>query len=246
MPEPGAVRPHRSPYGWRGLAGDAAGGTVAALIALPYGLAMAQLMGLPPALGLFTSILTAPITTVPGRNPVLIDGTASATVPFIADEACRRNGLPGHGSGCLGDQRRRGRGNRLVASCRRKPSGKIRRNAGARGPASNPSHRASRGGFLTISLPASPESVDSLGGWRIFKRSIRPDRPCRRYHRTRAGHARDGRGGGASFESRSAGQSNRITRWSILAMQSATSRNQEQGRDNRRQAECPFHQPTPP
>src|SRR5208337_3768459 len=89
MPEPGAVRPHRSPYGWRGLAGDAAGGTVAALIALPYGLAMAQLMGLPPALGLFTSILTAPITAVLGRNPVLIGGTASATVPFIADEACR-------------------------------------------------------------------------------------------------------------------------------------------------------------
>src|SRR5271157_869245 len=64
----------------------------------------------PPALGLFTSILTVPITAVLGRNPVLIGGTASATVPFIADEACRRNGLPGHGSGCLGDQRRRGRG----------------------------------------------------------------------------------------------------------------------------------------
>lgn len=47
----------RSSYGCRGLAGDAAGGTVAALIALPYGLVMAQLMGLPPALGLFTSIL---------------------------------------------------------------------------------------------------------------------------------------------------------------------------------------------
>ena len=51
MPEPGAVRPNRNPYGWRGLAGDAAGGTVAALIALPYGLAMAQLMGLPPGAG---------------------------------------------------------------------------------------------------------------------------------------------------------------------------------------------------
>ena len=96
MPEPGAVRPHRSPYGWLGLAGDAAGGTVAALIALPYGLAMAQLMGLPPALGLFTSILTALITAVLGRNPVLIDGTASATVPFIdffaADTPAFRHG----------------------------------------------------------------------------------------------------------------------------------------------------------
>ncbi len=40
-------------------------------------------MGLPPELGLFTSILTAPITALLGRNPVLIGGTASATVPFF-------------------------------------------------------------------------------------------------------------------------------------------------------------------
>src|SRR5262249_52480306 len=71
-------------YGWRGLAGDTAGGAIAALVALPYGLALARLMGLPPELGLFTSILTAPITALFGRNPVLIGGTASATVPFIA------------------------------------------------------------------------------------------------------------------------------------------------------------------
>ena len=94
--------------------------------------------------------------------------------------------------------------------------------------------------------PRAENQLDSLGGWRIFKRSIRPDRPRRRYYGTRAGHAGDGRGGGASFQGGSAGQSNRITRWSVLAMQSATSRDQEQGRDNRRQAECPFHQPTPP
>jgi SulP family sulfate permease len=71
-------------YGWRTLAGDAAGGAIAALVALPYGLALAGLMGLPPELGLFTSILTAPVTSLLGRNPVLIGGTASATVPFIA------------------------------------------------------------------------------------------------------------------------------------------------------------------
>ena len=71
-------------YGWRTLAGDASGGVIAALIALPYGLAMARLMGLPPSLGLFTSIVTAPVTALLGRNPVLIGGTASATVPFLA------------------------------------------------------------------------------------------------------------------------------------------------------------------
>lgn len=64
--------------------GDVSGGLIAALIALPYGLAMASLMGLPPVLGLFTSLLTAPITAMLGRNPVLIGGTSSVTVPFIA------------------------------------------------------------------------------------------------------------------------------------------------------------------
>ena len=72
-----------SGYNWTKLLGDCSGGFIAALIALPYGMAMASLMGLPPVLGIFTSILTAPIITLLGRNPVLIGGTASATVPFI-------------------------------------------------------------------------------------------------------------------------------------------------------------------
>jgi SulP family sulfate permease len=67
---------------------------IAALIALPYGLAMATLMGLPPVLGVFTSILTAPVIALLGRNPVLIGGTASATVPFIA-LAVRNQGVGG-------------------------------------------------------------------------------------------------------------------------------------------------------
>ncbi|MEO8596951.1 MAG: SulP family inorganic anion transporter [Candidatus Solibacter sp.] len=81
-------------YGWPGLLGDLSGGVIAALIALPYGLAMASLMGLPPVLGVFTSILTAPIIAALGRNPVLIGGTASATVPFIA-LAVRSQGVGG-------------------------------------------------------------------------------------------------------------------------------------------------------
>ncbi|MDE3168446.1 MAG: SulP family inorganic anion transporter [Acidobacteriota bacterium] len=81
-------------YGWAGLVGDCSGGAIAALIALPYGLAMASLMGLPPVLGVFTSILTAPVIALLGRNPVLIGGTASATVPFIA-LAVRGQGVGG-------------------------------------------------------------------------------------------------------------------------------------------------------
>lgn len=81
-------------YGWHALTGDVCGGIIAALIAIPYGLAMASLMGLPPVLGLFTSIITAPATALLGRNPVLIGGTASATVPFIA-LAVKEQGIGG-------------------------------------------------------------------------------------------------------------------------------------------------------
>ncbi len=81
-------------YNWERFLGDCAGGLIAALIALPYGLSLAALMGLPPILGVVTSILTAPITALLGRNPVLIGGTASATVPFIA-QAVRSQGIGG-------------------------------------------------------------------------------------------------------------------------------------------------------
>lgn len=90
----------RVTYSWRLLWGDVAGAVVAALIALPYGLAMATLMGLPPWLGLVTSIVTAPVTAALGRNPVLIGGTASATVPFIA-HAVSEQGIGGAAKVCL-------------------------------------------------------------------------------------------------------------------------------------------------
>ena len=90
----------RARYSWARLLGDCSGGVIAALIALPYGLAMASLMGLPPVLGVFTSILTAPVIAMFGRNPVLIGGTASATVPFIA-LAARQRGLAGAAMLCV-------------------------------------------------------------------------------------------------------------------------------------------------
>ena len=71
LPRAAGAAAHGEGYGWHDLAGDASGGAIAALVALPYGLALARLMGLPPELGLFTSILTAPVTSLLGRNPVL-------------------------------------------------------------------------------------------------------------------------------------------------------------------------------
>ena len=88
------MRLRSTKYDLRAFFGDCFGGIIAALIALPYGLAMATLMGLPPVLGIFTSILTAPIIALLGKNPVLIGGTASATVPFIA-LAVKQQGIGG-------------------------------------------------------------------------------------------------------------------------------------------------------
>lgn len=87
-------------YSWRRLIGDLSGGAIAALIALPYGLSMASMMGLPPVLGLVTSIATAPVTALLGRNPVLIGGAASATVPFIS-QAVRVQGPGGAARVCM-------------------------------------------------------------------------------------------------------------------------------------------------
>ncbi len=88
------MRLRKFSYSWKTFTGDFFGGLIAALIALPYGLAMATLMGLPPIMGLFTSLLTCPITFLLGRNPVLIGGTATVTVPFIA-KAVADYGLAG-------------------------------------------------------------------------------------------------------------------------------------------------------
>jgi SulP family sulfate permease len=87
-------------YSFRALVGDLSGGFIAALIAIPYGLALASMMGLPPVLGLVTSVASAPITALLGRNPVLIGGTASATVPFIA-HAVSLQGVGGAAKVCL-------------------------------------------------------------------------------------------------------------------------------------------------
>jgi SulP family sulfate permease len=87
-------------YSWSRWGGDAAGGLVAALIALPYGLALAMAMGLPPILGVFTSIITAHVCVLFGRNPVLIGGTSSVTIPFIA-AAVHSQGVAGATKVCI-------------------------------------------------------------------------------------------------------------------------------------------------
>lgn len=81
-------------YSWKQFGGDIFGGAIASLIALPYGLAMATLMGIPPIYGLFTSLISAPLTALLGRNPVLIGGTSTVTLPFMVS-AVQQQGLAG-------------------------------------------------------------------------------------------------------------------------------------------------------
>src|SRR6476469_5266782 len=87
-------------YGWGAFGGDVAGGFVAALIALPYGVALSLLMGLPPLLGVITSIVAAPVCALFGRNPVLIGGVSAVTIPFIAS-AVAQQGIAGATKVCL-------------------------------------------------------------------------------------------------------------------------------------------------
>jgi SulP family sulfate permease len=89
-----------SGYNPRVFMGDFFGGAIAALIALPYGMAMASLMGLPPILGVYTSLFAVPVCVLLGRNPVLIGGTSSATVPFIL-AAVRTEGINGAAKICV-------------------------------------------------------------------------------------------------------------------------------------------------
>lgn len=81
-------------YSWKHFGGDIFGGAIAALIALPYGLAMATLMGIPPIYGIFTSLISAPLTALLGRNPVLVGGTSTVTLPFMVS-AVQQQGLAG-------------------------------------------------------------------------------------------------------------------------------------------------------
>ena len=58
------------------------------------------MMGLPPVLGVYTSIITAPFCVLLGRNAVLIGGTSSVTIPFIA-AAVRAQGISGAAKVCV-------------------------------------------------------------------------------------------------------------------------------------------------
>jgi SulP family sulfate permease len=61
---------------------------------------MALMMGLPPIFGILTSVITSPVCVLLGRNPVLIGGTSSVTIPFIA-AAVSTQGIAGAAKVCI-------------------------------------------------------------------------------------------------------------------------------------------------
>ena len=68
---------------WEQVRGDFFGGTVAALIAVPYGMALAVAMGLRPETGLYTSIFGGLIAGMLSSSPVLISGLSATAAPII-------------------------------------------------------------------------------------------------------------------------------------------------------------------
>jgi SulP family sulfate permease len=78
-------------YGWSRLGADLCGGLTAAMLAVPYGLAMAALRRQPPVTGVWTSILTGPVIAAAWSNPMLIGGPMVVTVPL----AVQRHGPAG-------------------------------------------------------------------------------------------------------------------------------------------------------
>jgi sulfate permease, SulP family len=66
---------------WRG---DFFGGTVAALIAVPYGMALALAIGLRPEAGLYTSIIGGTLSGIISDAPVVVSGLSATVVPVLA------------------------------------------------------------------------------------------------------------------------------------------------------------------
>jgi SulP family sulfate permease len=69
---------------WARWRGDFFGGTVAALIAVPYGMALAIAMGLRPEAGLYTSIIGGAISGMISDAPVVVSGLSATVVPVLA------------------------------------------------------------------------------------------------------------------------------------------------------------------
>ena len=66
---------------WRG---DFLGGTVAALIAVPYAMALSIAMGLRPEAGLYTSIIGGAISGMLSDAPIVVSGLSATVVPVLA------------------------------------------------------------------------------------------------------------------------------------------------------------------
>lgn len=76
---------------WRG---DIFGGTVAALIAVPYGMALAVAIGLRPEAGLYTSMIGGAVYGLFSSSPIMISGLSATAVPILA-EIVKTHGVAG-------------------------------------------------------------------------------------------------------------------------------------------------------
>ena len=73
-----------TPESWARRRGDFFGGTVAALIAVPYGMALSIAIGLRPEAGLYTSIIGGALSGMISDAPVVVSGLSATVVPVLA------------------------------------------------------------------------------------------------------------------------------------------------------------------
>ncbi len=73
----------RDPGRWARRRGDFFGGTVAALIAVPYGMALSIAIGMRPEAGLYTSIIGGAISGMISDAPVVVSGLSATVVPVL-------------------------------------------------------------------------------------------------------------------------------------------------------------------
>lgn len=71
------------PRYWARHRGDLFGGTVAALIALPYAMALSIALGFKPEAGIYTSIICGAVYGLLANSPVLISGLSATVVPVL-------------------------------------------------------------------------------------------------------------------------------------------------------------------
>lgn len=86
-------RKDQAAYSLAQLKGDVYGGSISALMSVPYGIALSLAMGLGPTAGLYSSIIGGVISGLLSSSPVMIGGLSASAVPILG-AVVKEHGVP--------------------------------------------------------------------------------------------------------------------------------------------------------